>query len=128
MQNGLNIQRLAALDAKIALLSAGRYALPVRFRVRGAFVECQIPTWSGVGDLPGEAALVIIEEAAPALRWLFIRGPATVVAEPDWAELHPPDSGRIALDELYQLLRITPKRMELIDEQRGWGCRETADL
>ena len=133
MNGVLNIETLAAMGVRFAILSSHGYALPVRFRVRGAVVECRVPTWSGVGDLleeTGEVTLVAAEETGrdPCLRWLFIRGSAAVVPHPDWQGLVPPRPQRLATDDLYQLVRVEPKRIELIDEQRGWGVRETIDL
>lgn len=131
MHNGLNTQTLATLGARMVILSVGQYALPVRFRIREPAVECRVPTWSGVGDLLGqsdEVTLVAVSETGPHLRWLFIRGPAVVVPDPDWEGLQPPATDRVGPDDLYQLLRVRPRRMELVDEGCGWGFRETADL
>lgn len=131
MNDSLDTQALVAMGVQVAVLSAGRYALPVRFRVRGPLVECRIPTWSGVGDLlgeSGEVTLVALVETGPDLRWVFLRGPATVVPDPDWVGLLPARPGRVRPDALYQLLRIHPNRIERADEQRGWGFRETIDL
>jgi len=131
MNTVLNTQTLEAMGTRVTILGDGRYALPVPFRVRGTVVECRVPTWSGVGDLleePGEVTLVAADETGPYLRWLFIRGQATVVADPDWEGLQPPALDRIGPDDLFQLVRIAPRRIELIDEQLGWGCRETVDL
>lgn len=131
MNTVLNMQTLAAIGARAAVLSVGQYALPVFFRIRESAVECRVPTWTGIGDLleeHGEVLLVIVTETGPCLRWFFLRGPAAPVADPDWEGLQPPAAGRVSANDLYLLLRITPKRMELIDEQHGWGYRETADL
>lgn len=131
MDERLNTERLRMLNAPFCLLCTGEYALPVRFRIHGPHVECRVPTWSGVGDrLPEkpEVTLVAVAEPGPNLRWLFIRGQATLVPDPDWQGLEPTDRTGIAPEDLYQILRIRPRRIELIDEQRGWGYRETADL
>lgn len=131
MNDSLNLQALAALGARFAILGVGWYALPVRFRIRESAIECQVPTWSGVGDLleePGEVTLVAIGDCGAGLKWLFVRGRAGVVPEPDWEGLPPAAGSRVGSDDLYHLLRIEPKRIELVDEQRGWGFRETVDL
>lgn len=125
-----NARTLEAMGARFAILSVGRVGLPVRFRIRGEAVECRVPTWSGVGDLldePVEVILVAAVETEPYLRWLFLRGPAAVVPEPDWEGLQPPRGDRLRPEELYQVLRIEPKRIEWVDEERGWGYRETRD-
>jgi hypothetical protein len=131
MLEALNTETLTAMETRFAVLSAGRYALPVRFRVRGGAVECRVPTWSGVGDLleeAGELMLVAATETGPHLAWVFVRGSARVVPHPDWEGLQLPATGPISPDDLYQLVQIEPKRIERIDEEHGWGFRETADL
>jgi len=131
MNTVLNMQTLAAIGARVAILSVGQYALPVFLRIREPVVECRVPTWTGIGDLledQDEVTLVILTDSGACLRWLFLRGPAERVLEPDWEGLQPPVASRVSANDLYLLLRIRPKRMELIDEQRGWGYRETADL
>ncbi|MFZ5828305.1 MAG: hypothetical protein ACOY94_28700 [Bacillota bacterium] len=130
MDQMLNVLSLEAMGARYAMLSVGRYGLPVRFRIRGRAVECRVPTWSGVGDLLEgleEVLLVAVVETEPYLRWLFLRGPASIVPDPDWEGLEPPPLHHLVPDDLYQILRIEPRRIERVDEQRGWGYRETAD-
>lgn len=127
----LSVDTLVEMGARVAILSAGPYLVPVRYRVRDGFVECRVPTWSGVGDRLSdqeEVMLVAVGRAEPDLCWLFMRGPASVVADPDWTGLEPQPSARVSPDDLYQLLRVEPRRIERIDEQLGWGYRETADL
>lgn len=126
----LSAETMTAMGVQAAVLGIGGYALPVRFRVRESRLECRVPTWSGVGDLletTREVTLVAFREAGEQFQWLFIRGPAAVVPDPDWEGLQPPAAGGVSPDDLYQLVRIEPKRIERIDEQRGWGCRETVD-
>lgn len=131
MESRGGVERLVAMEARFAILGVGRYALPVGFRVRGSVVECRVPTWSGVGDLligQQDVTLVAVSENGPHLHWLFIRGSATVVPEPDWTGMDLPGVDRSSPDDLYQLLRVAPRRIEEIDEARGWGSRETVDL
>ncbi|HEY3314537.1 MAG TPA: hypothetical protein VGL40_04555 [Bacillota bacterium] len=130
MEGGLDARILATMGVRLVVLSVGGYSLPVRFRIREQAVECRVPTRSGVGDRleeAGEATLVAVAEVGPDLRWLFMRGPAVVVPEPDWEGLRPPPSNQVGPDDLYQLVRIELKRIELVDERRGWGFRETVD-
>lgn len=131
MNTVLSCDTLDALGARFAILSVGKYALPVRFRIRESAVECRIPTWSGIGDLleePKELTLVATVETGAHLRWFLVRGEGTVVPDPDWDGLRPQFADRVSLDDLYHLVRLKPARMELVDEQRGWGFRETVDL
>lgn len=131
MHTGLDIRSLENIQAKTAVLCAGNYALPVRMRVRGRMIECVVPAWCGVGDMPAEleeVLLVVEHRAEPPLRWIFIRGCATTDAVLEWPKTQLPSCDRLCVDDLYQLIRVKPKRMELVDEQYGWGYRETADF
>jgi hypothetical protein len=130
--DGLCAESLARSGAPYAVLSAGRYALPVRFRVREGAIECPVPAWTDLADdpAPPEVTLVAVTEEDGHLRWLFVRGVAQPVPDPDWTGLELPTSGGARIDrhDLYQLLRIVPTRIERLDEARGWGYRETVDL
>jgi len=134
MQNRASLEQLAemiGMGTWTAVLNAGGYALPVRFRIRGAAVECRVPTWSGIGDRltsDDHALLVLVEEGGRELRWRLIGGSAHLVANPDWEGLIPPETQRISPSYLYQVVRIEPRRIELVDEARGWGYRETMDF
>lgn len=131
MNRMLNLQSLSQSGVGVVVLSAARYALPVRFRVQGAVLECRVPTWSGLGDQvanSGEVTLVAVVDTEPDLAWIFIRGTAAVVPEPDWTGMLPRVGSRMDPNDLYQLIRITPRRIERVDESQGWGCRETVDL
>jgi hypothetical protein len=131
MNERLSAATLAAMGARVAVLNVGRYALPVPVRIREPAVECRVPTWTGVGDMlaePGEVTLVAVRDTGAGLCWLFLRGLASVVPNPDWGDMRPPAPGGIDPDDLYQLVRVQPQRIERIDERRGWGVRETADL
>lgn len=131
MSNILNIQTLEEMETKFAILGAADYSLPVYFRVSGPVVECRVPTWSGIGDLlekKREVMMVAVQNFEPKLRWLFLKGAGSIVKDPDWDQLVSSQSDRVEMEDLYQLLRIEPTRMEIFDEQRGWGYRETADF
>jgi hypothetical protein len=131
MSDILTAETLNALGIRYAVLGVRGYALPVRFRVRGAFVECGVPTWSGIGELPEKAeqvTLTAVTSSGDDLYWLFIRGPGYVINDPDWEGLVPYERSLVDPGDLYRLLQIEPLRIELFDEKRGWGYRETADL
>jgi hypothetical protein len=67
--------------------------------------------------------------ATPALRWLQIRGTARRVERPNWAGLLLEGAPASTLpQELYLVVQVVPKRIDLLDESRGWGVRETLDL
>jgi hypothetical protein len=131
MSNTLTTKILETLGTRHAVLGVAGYALPVRFRVRGSIVECGVPTWSGVSDLlekKEEVTLVVVKNLDTKLRWLFLRGDGSVIKNRDWEGLVPSKHCLVDPGDLYQLLRIEPKRIELFNEQRGWGYRETADF
>ncbi|MBU3114525.1 hypothetical protein [Clostridium lacusfryxellense] len=103
----------------------------MRFRVRGLIVECSVPTWSGLSDLLEnieEVTLVVIKNSDTDLSWVFVRGTGRIIENQEWEALVPSEHGLVEPEDIYYLLSIEPKRIELFDEQRGWGFRETADL
>ncbi|NLB41477.1 MAG: hypothetical protein GX815_04320 [Clostridiales bacterium] len=127
----LNTQILETLGTRYATLGVNGYALPVRFRVNGLIVECSVPTWSEVGELlekVEEVTLVAIKNSETDLSWVFLRGTASLVENQDWEGLVPSERNLVDTEDLYQLLLIYPRRIELFDEQRGWGYRDTADF
>jgi hypothetical protein len=85
-----------------------------------------------------------------ALRWLLCTGTAQRLASPDWegwlpaVEISQPVTEHAPHDtlyatrntqyashiirDLYLVVHITPKRIDLMDENQGWGARETLDL
>lgn len=130
MKDLLTRRIFSELDTAVATLGFGSYSLPVRFRFRGSTVDCRVPTWVGSGDLLKESAevtLVAAQETGAGLSWVFARGPAARVPNPDW-EGFGCAGGNSRFSDLYELLRIEPKRLEFFDERRGWGFRETFDL
>jgi hypothetical protein len=130
MKNLLTRRVFAELNTAVATLSFESYSLPVRFRFRGSTVECRVPTWVGSGDrlrVSTEVTFVAAQETEFGLSWVFARGPAALVPNPDWEGLGCAD-GNSRFTDLYELLRIEPKRLEFFDERRGWGFRETFDL
>lgn len=131
MSNILNAKMLETIGTRYVTLGVAGYSLPVRFRVSGYIVECAVPTWSSVSDLLEKTevvTLVAAQNSGTNLRWIFLWGIGSVINNQDWKGLVPSERSLVDPGDLYQLLRITPKRMELFDEQKGWGFRETADF
>jgi len=124
---------LAAHDVCILSTSGagGAWAMPVRYRSRGLQVDCLIPRWADVAYFAERDpnVLLLIEDAeAPATRWLQIEGAASAAPDPDWAQWLPSWPSPALPAELYLLLRVMPRRIELFDEACGWGARETVEL
>ncbi len=131
MKEMLSARMFAGIDARIAVLQVGRYSLLARIRVRDTDIECLVPTWAGFGDMldeSREATLVVVGEVGPALCWVFVRGDASLLVDPDLKELRFLGSCHANRADLYESVRVEPVRIEFVDERRGWGYRETADL
>ncbi len=50
------------------------------------------------------------------------------MTDPDLEGLRLPGSDQANRADLYEVVRVEPVRIELVDERRGWGYRETVDL
>jgi hypothetical protein len=112
--------------------------MPVRYRNVGLEVDCLLPRWADVAyyiEQDPHVLLVILDspptgggEPGGGLRWLQYRGTAQPISSPDWDRLLPEGTPRVRPEERYVAIRITPERIDLIDESYGWGARETLDL
>ena len=117
--------------------SQGVWAIPVWYRsISGTSgspaleIDCLVPRWSDVAHhLTQEPMVVLIVQASSGtgLRWLQVQGMANPVETPDWARLLPRWVSKVQPDSLYQVVRVTPSRIDLIDDELGWGIQETAE-
>jgi nitroimidazol reductase NimA-like FMN-containing flavoprotein (pyridoxamine 5'-phosphate oxidase superfamily) len=110
-------------ERRIGVLSAGGelgpHALPVQYRLDGIEVRCLLPRWSEIAYALEENArvlLVVLSAPESEKRWVRYQGTAELIPSLDSA------------DDRFYLVRIRPARIDLIDEGRGWGARETLDL
>jgi hypothetical protein len=112
--------------------------MPVRYRPapggpsggRRLEVDCLVPRWADVAHhLSQNARVLLIVQAltGAGLRWVQIRGKASPVEVPNWARLLPRWASRVRPDELYLVVRVAPSRIDLIDEDLGWGVQETLE-
>jgi hypothetical protein len=111
--------------------------MPVRYRPAsepsggwGLTVDCLVPRWADVAHHLSEKVKVLLIVQAPSgagLRWAQIRGMASPVEAPDWARLLPRWVSTAQPDELYLVVRVAPNRIDLIDEDLGWGLQETLE-
>ncbi len=119
--------------------SEGAWAMPVRYHSAGLEIDCLVPRWADVAYFLEQdpSVLLVIQEPPSSprvgetrggLRWLQVQGTACPVVEPCWERLLPGWKSSTAPDELFRVIRITPERMDLFDESRGWGARETLEL
>ena len=94
-------------------------------------IDCLVSRWSDVAlHLTKEPMVVVIVQATSGtgLRWLQIQGTARPVETPDWTRLLPRWASKVQPDNLYQVVRVTPSRIDLIDDELGWGIQETLEL
>ena len=109
----------------------GAWAMPVRYRSQGLEVDCLLPRWADVTyhlEQNPDVLLIIRDTQVDALRWLECRGTARALAPADWAGLLPLETITARRETLYTVARVSPKRMDLIDENTSWGARETLEL
>ena len=111
--------------------------MPVWYRLdpgpsasRNLEVDCLVPRWGDIAhQLTQNSRIVLIVQASSGagLRWLQIQGTARPVEAPDWSTLLPRWVSPVQPDALYLVGRVTPGRIDLIDEALGWGVQETLE-
>ncbi len=115
----------------------GAWAMPVRYRLatavarRALAVECLLPCWAdGLYYLERNPHVMLVVRDTPAseLRWLQMQGRAQLLPHPDWHEWRLPNSRAATPGDLYRVVRVVLHRLDLVDEGRGWGVRETLEL
>ena len=109
----------------------GARAMPARYRSVGLEIDCLLPRWADVVyhlEQDPRVALAVQDDSVSPLRWLCCLGAARLVEQPDWDALLPAGAHIPTPDELYLVVRVTPRRIDLLDETRGWGARETLDM
>ncbi len=115
----------------------GMWAIPVWYRPhsspsgsRGLEVDCLVPRWADVAHhLTQDSRVVLIVQASSGAgqRWLQIQGTARLVEAPDWSRLLPRWASTMQPDAVYLVVRVTPNRIDLVDEDLGWGVQETLE-
>jgi hypothetical protein len=123
-------------EGSVAVLSpesgVGPRAVPVRYRANGFVLDCLLPRWvetaTWLEQDPAGVSLITLPVGNPNLRWLEVQGSAHALNRMDWAETLPRHSRVVAPEELYQLIRIRPRRIHCFDEAAGWGVQATIDL
>jgi hypothetical protein len=113
------------------------WAMPVWYRPQSVSsgnstleVDCLIPRWADVAHhlaKTAEVLLIVQASSGVGLRWLQIKGRAQPVDEPDWPSLLPRWAYTVQPDALYQVVRVSPSRIDLVDEDLGWGVQETLE-
>ncbi|MDX1616805.1 MAG: hypothetical protein R3300_21030 [Candidatus Promineifilaceae bacterium] len=93
-------------------------------------VDCLVPRWADVAHYLAQERRIVFIVQAPSgagLRWLQIQGVARPVEAPNWAGLLPRWVATVQPDLLYLVVRVTPSRIDLVDEDLGWGVQETVE-
>jgi hypothetical protein len=93
-------------------------------------VDCLMPRWADLGHhLMQEHAVVLIVQATSGtgLRWLQIQGTARPLEAPAWDKLLPRWASTLQPDAIYLVVRVTPSRIDLVDEDLGWGVQGTLE-
>lgn len=93
-------------------------------------VDCLVPRWADVAyHLAKDRRVVLIVQAPSSvgLRWLQIQGTVRPVETPDWTCFRHRMISIQYPDSLYLVVRMTPSRIDLVDEERGWGVQETLE-
>ena len=95
--------------------SLGAWAVLAHYDNDGVALSCRLPRWSDVTYYLEQDPLVmaiIMDAHSDQLCWLQYRGLAHVTE---------------STDDRFITVQIAPERVDLIDESRGWGARETLD-
>jgi len=115
----------------------GVWAMPVWYRLleytsnsQDLRLDCLVPRWADIAhELNRESRVLLVVQAGAGvgLRWLQIQGEVQPVPEPHWNRLLPRWISTLQPDRLYLVIRLTPERIDLIDEEVGWGVLETLE-
>jgi len=94
--------------------SFGAWAVSAQYDNSGLELNCRLPRWSDtLFHIEQEPQVMAIIQDANPQRWMQYLGTARIS-----------DS----TDDRYTTIHIMPERIDLIDEDRGWGARETLDI
>lgn len=96
--------------------SFGAWQVTAPYKNNELELNCHLPRWSDVIyhiEQESHVMVIIMEPCPNSSSWLQYRGVARVT-----------DS----MDDRYVSVNITPERIDLIEESRGWGARETLEL
>ncbi len=106
-------------------------AAPAWLFHHGLELFCLLPRWSDVLyhlEQDPHVMVIILDTQSKALRWLQYRGCAQAIQSKDLEQVLPHGTPNMQVDDRFVAVRITAERIDLIDENRGWGARETLDM
>jgi hypothetical protein len=109
-------------ENRVATLSTagppgGNSAL-VPYRSDGLTLECWVPCWAEalyyLEQRPPVALVIALGDQGQGLRWLHYQGRAELIPA-------------ATTDYLYRRVRVSPHRIDLVDERQGPGIRATLE-
>jgi hypothetical protein len=109
----------------------GAWVAPAWLYGSGLEIVCLLPRWSDALyylEQDPHVMVIILDTQSKALRWLQYSGNAQLVHWQDVEQILPQAPSCFQADDRYVVVRISAERIDLIDENRGWGARETLDL
>jgi hypothetical protein len=109
----------------------GSWSMPVRYRHSDLDIECLIPRWADVVfhlEQNGQVILVIQSGLSSPGCWIQYLGQARRMRQGTEPTLFDGFIKSSRALHLYEIFRVIPDRIDLVDESRGWGMRENLDL
>ena len=115
-------------DHQMGILSTtgggNAWAMPIRYYSQGLSLTCLIPRWADIAYHLEQNPTVLVIIPTDESCWLQYLATAQLADPQALAEILP----AMTLDARYVVAYLTPQRLDLIDERRGWGSRETLEL
>ena len=109
----------------------GAWAAPAWLYSHGLELVCLLPRWSDVLyylEQDPHVMVIILDTQSKALRWLQYRGWARAIQPKDLEQVLPGGTPYMPPDDRYVAIQVIAEQIDLIDENHGWGARETLDL
>ncbi len=123
--------RLCVVTSLTSDGTAGEWAIPARYCREGLELDLLIPSWADVVyyiEQKPQVLLIVQDAESGGIRWLQYRGVAKAVAPTDSLMLFSKTIPEKQLSGQFVMLHVTPERIDLVDDNRGWGVRETLEL
>ncbi|MGE5138200.1 MAG: pyridoxamine 5'-phosphate oxidase family protein [Rudaea sp.] len=108
--------------------TAGAWAVPAVYRSRDLVMDCLLPRWADAGYHIEQDPQVLLIICDSSLRWMQYRGTAHFIPAPNWVGLQSVMTAGGLTDDRYVAIRVKPERIDLVDESKEWGARETLDF
>ena len=108
--------------------TVGIWAMPALCVNRDLIVECLLPGWADISYYIEQDPRVLLIIYDSNVQWMQYWGMARLMPAQDWGSLLSAAVSGVRLDERYEAISIVPQRIDLFDESKGWGARETLDF